>query len=383
MRGNITRRGKSSWRIKFDVGTTAGKRETKYVTVRGTKAQAQVEAAKIIASTSNGSFVDPSRETVASFAERWLRDWADQNVSNKTYTRYEQLLRKHVCVRIGSIPIQKLRPADLQGLYASLARDGLADRTRLHVHRVTHQVLRNAQQWGVVNSNAAALVDAPSVKAKEIEILTAAQIQMVLHALRGRSLYPIIVTALGTGARRGELLALRWKDVDLDGATLRIEQALEQTKRGGLIFKAPKTRYGRRTITLPPSTVAELRAHWKAQQEQRLALGLGKAPEDALVFATWDGSTRSPNALTKEWALAMKAAGVKATLHSLRHTHASTLISLGVDVLSISRRLGHGSPAITLGVYGHLFMTDDRAAQAIEMALAQSTKIKGRELGDE
>jgi integrase len=165
----------------------------------------------------------------------------------------------------------------------------------------------------------------------------------------------------------------------LDGATLRIEQALEQTKRGGLVFKAPKTRYGRRTITLPPSTVAELRAHWKAQQEQRLALGLGKAPEDALVFATWDGSTRSPNAVTKEWSLAMKAIGLKATLHSLRHTHASTLIASGLDVLTISRRLGHGSPAITLGVYGHLFKTDDRAAAIMEQALRPMSIKESRE----
>jgi integrase len=147
---------------------------------------------------------------------------------------------------------------------------------------------------------------------------------------------------------------------------LKVERALEQTKRGGLVFKPPKTRYGRRTITLPPSTVTELRAHRKAQAEQRLALGLGKAPEDALVFATWDGSTRSPNALTKEWSKAMQAASLEATFHSLRHTHASTLIASGLDVLTISRRLGHGSPAITLGVYGHLFKPDDRAAAIME-----------------
>ena len=104
MRGNITRRGKSSWRIKFDVGTTGGERETKYVTVRGTKRQAQAEAARILASIATGTHVDASGETVAQFAERWLRDWADDNVSNKTWTRYAQLLRKHLCTRVGSVP---------------------------------------------------------------------------------------------------------------------------------------------------------------------------------------------------------------------------------------------------------------------------------------
>lgn len=139
---------------------------------------------------------------------------------------------------------------------------------------------------------------------------------------------------------------------------MRVEQALEETKRGGLVFKAPKTRHGRRTVTLPPSTVTLLRDHWKAQQEQRLFPGLGRAEPSSLVFADWDGSPRSPRT-TQQWRKAMKKAGLTATFHSLRHAHASTLIAAGLDVLTISRRLGHGSPAITLGVYGHLFKPDD------------------------
>jgi len=345
-------------------------RVTRYHSFKGTRKQAEAEAATIIAGAVTGEYVDASKETVAQFAERWLRDWAASNTSNKTYTRYEQLLRKHVCARVGDRLIQKLTAADLQGVYAAMERDGLADRTRLHAHRVVHKMLRHAAQWNVIHRNVASLVDAPAVADKELEILTSAQVQAVLQKLRGRSIYVIAATALRTGMRRGELLALRWQDVDLDGGKLRVERSLEQTKRGGLVFKAPKTRYGRRTITLPSSTVTELRTHWRAQQERRLALGMGKAPEDSLVFATWDGSTRSPNALTKEWSLAMQKAELSATLHSLRHTHASTLIHSGLDVLTISRRLGHGSPAITLKVYGHLFKTDDRAAAIMEAAFA-------------
>jgi integrase len=252
-----------------------------------------------------------------------------------------------------------------------MARDGLADRTRLHVHRVVHRMLRHAAQWGVVHQNVASLVDAPSVKSEEVDILTSGQVQAILATLRGRAVYIIAATALATGMRRSELLALRWQDIDLDRAVLRVERSLEQTKRAGLVFKAPKTRCGRRSITLPPSIVGELRTHWRAQQEQRLALGVGKAPEDALVFPTWEGKPRSPNAFTKEWTRTMADASIEGiTFHSLRHTHASTLIGAGLDVLTISRRLGHGSPAITLSVYGHLFKPDDRAAQIMELALA-------------
>jgi integrase len=370
MRGHLQRRGERSWRLKYDIGSdAAGDRQTRYMTLRGTKAEAQKAAAKILASVATNTHVDPSTETVRDFVERWLRDWADANVSNKTWTRYAQLLRKHLCGRVGSLPIQKLKPADLQALYAAMARAGLAPLTRLHMHRVTSTMLKHAMQWGVVARNVATMVDAPRVKAKEIEILSPAEVTTVMEALRDKPIYPIVAVALATGLRRSELLALRWQDVDLDGATLRVEQALEQTQRGGLVFKAPKTRHGRRTVTLAPSTVAVLREHRKVQQEQRLFFGLGKPPADALVFTSWDGSPYLPATLTLQWRRAMQRADLKATFHSLRHTHASTLIASGLDVLTISRRLGHGSPVLTLGTYGHLFKTDDRAAAIMEAAL--------------
>lgn len=373
---SITRRGKRSWRIKFELGTDhlTGQRQTHYRTVRGTRKQAEIEAAKIVADISKGQYVEGSKETVAQFAERWLRDWAINNTSNRTYALYEQILRSHISSRIGSTPIQKLNAATLQSVYAELMRSGLQALTVLHVHRVVHRMLRHAAQWGTVHSNVASLVDAPTVQATEIAILTPQQVQSVLAGLRGKPIYTVATVALGTGMRRGELLALRWQDVDLEAGVIRVERSLEQTTRAGLVFKAPKTRAGRRSITLPPTTLAELKAHWRLALEQRMALGAGRPPEDALVFGNWDGSPRSPNALTKEWSVAMAKAGLFATLHSLRHTHASTLIAAGLDVLTISRRLGHGSPAITLTVYGHLFKTDDRAAAMMEAALAGRTE---------
>jgi integrase len=371
MRGHLTKRGRA-WRLKYDLPVDAPTkgRQTRYVTLHGTKAQAQAQMAKILASVAGGTHVDPSGETVAAFVERWLADWADANVSHKTWTRYAELLRKHLCARVGRVPLQKLRAADLQSAYAQMAKAGLADRTRLHLHRVVSTMLKHATQWGVVARNVAGLVDAPRVKSPELEILAPEQLKAVLASLRSPELRTIADVALGTGLRRGELLAERWQDVDLDAAVLRVEQAVEQTKRGGIILKAPKTRHGRRTVTLAPATVAVLHEHWKRQQETRLALGLGKAPADGFVFANVDGSIRSPHWLTQAWRKAMAAAGIQATFHSLRHTHASTLIAAGLDVLTISRRLGHGSPVITLGVYGHLFRPDDRAAAIMEAALA-------------
>jgi integrase len=370
MKGNITRRGKRSWRIKFDIGIDhlTGKRQTRYVTVQGTKKEAETEAAKIIAGLSAGTYVEGSKETVAQFVERWLADWATGNTSPKTLERYGQLLRLHVARLMGATPIQKVNASTLQSMYATLIREGLAPRTTLHVHRVVHRMLRHAAQWGVVHSNAASLVDAPTVTATEIDILTSPQVKHMLVGFKVTPLYAFTTLALGTGMRRGELLALRWQDINLDGAVLQVERSLEQTKAGGLRFKPPKTKYGRRSIPLPATTVAELRAHRRVAQELRLALGGGKLPDDALVFPEADGSPRSPNAATKAWKKAAEGLGLTVSLHALRHTHASILIASGLDVLTISRRLGHGSPAITLTVYGHLFRQDDRAAQILEAA---------------
>lgn len=387
MTGHIRRRGARSWELKFDAGTdpVTRKRRIRYSSFKGTKREADIELARLVSANAAGEGVDPSKATVAEFCERWERDWASVNVGLKTLERYQQILRLNVVPHIGAVHMQKLRPVHLSELYAKLQREGgkegraLSARSVGHVHRVLHRAFGHAAQWGIIQQNVVSLVSPPPVPHGEIEIMSPEQVQTVLRKLRGRSIYMIATLAFATGMRRGEILALRWKDVNLDSAKLRVEQSLEQTKKG-LRFKSPKTKHGRRTISLPTSIVAELRAHWRAQQEKRLALGLGKAPEDALVFATWDGAVRSPMALTQEWiSVVNKLRLPKVTLHSLRHTHASQLISSGMDILTISRRLGHSSPTVTLGVYGHLISnTDDRAAQIIEAALAMSRQITER-----
>jgi len=397
MSGHIRRRGKASFELKFDIGTDplTGKRRTRTQSFKGSKRSAEIKLATLIAENSTGNYVDLSKVTIAEFIGRWKLDWAESHVSPKTLERYSELLRIHVTAHMGDMHLQKLRPIHLNELYGKLLhpkiepsvnlpkvdlgeptaktpKRPLSARTVGHVHRVLHRALGHAHRWGLVQQNVAALVSPPRVASIELELLTPAQAQTMLQKLRGRSVYPAFVMALATGMRRGELLALRWRDIDLDGAVLRVEQSLEQTK-AGLRFKSPKTKYGRRSITLPASAVMVLRDHWKARQEIRLALGKGKSPADELLFGRWDDVAsdfvaRSPNSLTKEWTEAIAQTKLpRVTLHSLRHTHASHLIASGIDVLAISRRLGHGSPTITLSVYGHLFSNaDDRAAAIME-----------------
>jgi integrase len=209
-------------------------------------------------------------------------------------------------------------------------------------------------------------VSPPKSDGEEVQILDAEQIALVLCGLAGHWLHPIAVFALGTGCRRGELLALRWQDIDLDRGEVRVERSLEQT-RAGLRFKAPKNKFSRRTLSLGPSTIATMRAHRVEQMEIKMAVG----HRSDLVFATVDGNPRSPDHVTTDWRRVLAAKRLPSVnFHALRHTHASALIAR-VDIVSVSRRLGHGSPNITLSTSAHLFTkTDTKAADAIERMLA-------------
>ena len=379
MTGHVRRRGERSWEIKFDLGADplTGKRRIRYVAFKGTKRAAEIELARLVSQNAAGEGVDPSKSTVAEFMDRWERDWATANVGAKTLERYRQLIRLYVKPHIGAVRIQKLRAVHLNELYSALLRSGGQDGAALsarsvgHVHRVLHRALGHAATWGVVSQNVASLVAPPPVPDEEIKILAEEQIGAILRHLEGRTLRPIVSFLLGTGARRGEAMAVRWGDINFQKNVVRIERSLEQTK-GSVRVKSPKTKNGRRSVTISPWLAAELRSHRARQDERRLALGMGRAPDDCPVFAKWNGEFRSPSRLSQDFAAAMDALKIDCTLHGLRHTHVSQLIAAGLDVLTISRRIGHASPAITLNVYSHMFSnTDTRAAEIMEATFAK------------
>jgi integrase len=376
MRGNITRRGKSSWRLKFDIGTdpVTGRRQTRLVTVRGKRQDAERELTRLVREADTGTLVEPSKVTVADCMRAWLGGPTD--LAAKTLERYRQLSEQQIIPHIGAKALQKLRPVDVQDWHAVLTERGgkggkpLSARTVGHAHRVLHRALGRAVTAEMVSRNVASTISPPKVEHVEVEALTAGQMAQVIAKLAGHRLLPIAALALATGLRRGELLALRWCDIDLDGAVLKVERSLEETK-AGLRFKVPKTRHGRRTLSLPASAIEPLRAHRKVQLELRMALGIGRPEADALVFGSPEGLPLSPDNLSRDWKRAVKALGLPEIMfHALRHSHASALIASGIDVLTVSRRLGHGTPVVTLTTYAHLFHeTDTAAAQAIENAL--------------
>jgi integrase len=373
-RGSIQRRGRHSWRIKVDLASTNSGRQTRYLTVRGTRRDAERELARLVNAAHDGSLVEPSKLTVGAYLQAWLAN--PHGLANKTVTRYRQLAHYQIIPHLGMVPLQQLRPAHIVDWHAKLLAGGgvggraLSARSVLHAHCLLHHALERALRSEIITRNVAHAVRPPRIETREIQILKADEIAAVLTALVDHPLYPLVVVALSSGARRGELLGLQWGDVDFASGTIKIERSLEQAG-GTLQCKRPKSRHGVRTIALPAAAVEALKDHHRKTLERRLLLGQGKPAADTFVFTTFDGDPIRPDSLSRWWGDMVRSRKLPAvSFHALRHSHASALIAAGVDPLSASRRLGHSSPGITLNVYSHVFnRNEDKAVAAITAAL--------------
>lgn len=373
--GSIIRRGRKSWRLKFEKGKDpeTGARRIGFETVKGSRKEAQERLTAILQSLNRGTFVERTPMTLSQFLKQWLADYARHQVSRKTYERWTEIVDKHLVPALGTGKLADLKPLDIQSYYSQALsggrRDGnggLAPRTVLHHHRVLSQALRQAVRWRVIAVNPAEDATPPAPDHVEIAILADDELLKVLNTARPTRSYTAILLAATTGMRRGEVLGLRWRDLDLaaDTATLTVNHTLEETK-SGLKLKDPKSKRSRRNITLPMVTVEALRRHKAAQAEERLQLGLGRA-DDGYVFAALDGGPIRPRNLSKEFTRIVARADVrKVSFHSLRHTHASQLLRDGVHVKVVSERLGHATVSITLDTYAHVIpnMQADAAAR--------------------
>jgi integrase len=222
-------------------------------------------------------------------------------------------------------------------------------------------------RWGLLAKNPANLVDSPRVTPIEMKALDEPGLARLLEAVRGTRLYLPTLLASVTGMRRGELLALRWSDVDLDTGECRVVRALQEVP-GGVSFKTPKTNKGRRAVLLPRLALVALKAHRAAQNEEKLLMGAGYA-DGGLILARANGTPWPPSQFSSEFARLVKKKGFAISFHSLRHTHASQLLKAGVPVKVVSERLGHATTSITMDVYAHVLpgMQEEAAAKVDAM----------------
>lgn len=359
MRGHLAKRAKGSWTIVLDLDRdAAGKRRQKWIAVKGTRKDAERELARLLNQRNTGVCVEPAKLNFGEYGERWLA-FVQTRVAPKTFERYGEIIRLHLTAALGHLPLSRLQPLEIQAYYARAletgrrdGRGGLNPRTVLHHHRILREALNQAVRWRLVSINPADAVQPPRPPAREIAVPSDEQVAALLHRAAGTRLYVPLLTAAATGLRRGELLALRWRDLNLDTGELSICQSLDEAK-AGLAFKVPKTAKGRRTVAIPAHLAAALRRHRAEQAAERLALGAAYQDND-LIFCSPDGRPMRPSTFTLRFVELTKRAKVKTHLHALRHYHATALLKAGIHPKIVSERLGHATVGITLDTYSHV-----------------------------
>lgn len=364
MQGSIQKRtGKNgiSWTALLDLprDPVTGKRRQKRITAK-TKKEAERLLSQAMHELRTGSYIEPTTATVAAYLDRWL-EAATPTVKPNTIDRYRRIVERKINPALGSILLNKLSPLAIQDFYADLLAGGLSSSTVSLYHGVLHRALDQAVKWRLIPHNPANAVDAPRPNPPEMQTWTAEQARAFLVGTASDDLAALYVLALHTGMRRGELLGLKWGDIDVERGTLAVRRTLVKGP-GGLTFGTPKTSAGKRSIALPGPCVAALRSHRAAQAARRLQLG--PAWQDGgMVFDRGEGSPLPPTTLGyafQHWRKVLELPRIR--FHDLRHTAATLMLANGEHPKIVQERLGHSDISMTLNRYSHVSMDMQREA---------------------
>lgn len=362
MRGTVIKRGKS-WAVVVEVGRdpNTGKRVRKWHSGYRTKRDAERARIEILSRLDHGTYVSPDRRTVGSYLEG---DWlpaVKARLKASTWDSYSRNIRLHISPELGPIPLQALTATRLNEFYASLISEGrrdgnggLAPKTVRYLHGIIRKALADAARWNLLQRNVADQADPPTIRstAPEMKTWTADELAQFLDFVSDDRLYAAWVVAATAGLRRGEVLGLRWIDIDLNASRLSVQQTLVSVAYETR-FSVPKTARSRRSVSLDATTVAALRAHRKRQLEERMSWGQAYR-DSGLVVTREDGTLVHPDRFTQMFDKHVKDAGLpRIRLHDLRHTHATLALAAGVHPKVVSERLGHATVAFTLDVYSH------------------------------
>lgn len=364
--GSVYKRPDGLWAAQVTVGYDGrGKRRRRTVYGR-TKAEVLRKLVDLQHEALTGALTEPNRLTVAVFLASWLQDVARARVRPSTLARYSGLVQKHVAPYIGGLQLRKVTPLVLQRLYSQLEKDGASPRTRELVHVVLHAAFKHARRVNLLRENPADLVDKPRAPKRSMRALSREEAAALLGAAKGDRLEALYVLAVTLGLRQGELLALRWEDVDLRQGTLTVRHT-QQELNGRLLVSEPKTAASRRTIPLPGRVKTALHEHRK----RMLAEGL----RSEWVFCDTRGGPLRRSNLTRRsfWPLLERAGLPRIRFHDLRHTAATLLLEQGVPLKTVQALLGHSTIAVTADTYAHVTPAMERqAVAAMDAILAEA-----------
>jgi len=364
MRGYVAKKNNTYYAVIYEgVDPATGKEKRRWVKAGPRKRDAEDLVTELVKRHKDGETMVAVKSTLGAYlVDRWL-PIQESKVRASTYDSYRRTIGLHVVPVLGRCPLDKLTADDLDALYRSLlkggrkgkgnTKPGLAPKTVRNIHLMLNKALSDAHRKGLVVRNVAVLADPPSVGARrreDIKAWDAAQLRTFLASMRSHRLWPAFHLASHTGMRRGEILGLRWGDIDLDAGRLSVRQALISVAYEVHISDV-KTSAGRRTIDLDPGTVAILEQWHATRTEER-----GKRPAaNDLVFVKADGNWIHPDIFSQTFDRKVARIDVPPiTLHDLRHTHATLLLRAGVPVKVVSERLGHANVAFTMTVYQHV-----------------------------
>ncbi len=334
-----------------EVSVALGKRKKFYCK---TKQEAVKKKNEVLRELEKGTLANGPQRKLKNYLEDWLENVHKDNIRISTYVKYKKLV-KYIVTDLGEVWLQKLTPEQVQRFYAKKRKDGLSSKTVHEIHGVLHLALKHAVRWNYVSRNVCDLLDSPRVVSREGTPLTLEQARKLLEGIRGHRLEAVLMMAIITGMRKGEIIALRWSDVDLERRVLCVLHTVDYISGYGYVENEPKTQAGKRTINLPEFFINMLKQHQVKQAERRLKVG--EAWENRnLVFPDLTGGYLNPIHVLRMFKKILEQAELPAMpFHDLRHSAATILISMGIHPKVIQELLGHSDISITLGIYGHLF----------------------------
>ncbi|MBD8033040.1 tyrosine-type recombinase/integrase [Solibacillus sp. A46] len=373
MQGSVKKRGNTDQYV-VDIGRDpfTGKRKQKTKGGFKRKKDAQAALNKVLQEIDAQGYVEPSKEIFASFIESWFKSHFEKRIKETTASNAQSLINKHLIREnpFANKPLSKITTEDIDAFYNFKINEEYSSSYIHKMHQILNQAFNQAVKWKRIKYNPVNDADPPAVKKEEMKIWSYDEINTFLEHCKGERHYLTFLLAIYTGLRRGEILGLKWSDVDFINKTIHVQRSLAYIPKKGYILTSTKTRKSNRIIPISDMVVKALVNHRKQQEIWKEQLGEQYQEED-LVICTETGSKQDPRNVLRALKRLITTSGVtQIRFHDFRHTHASILISNSIDVVKVSKRLGHPNARITLETYAHLVPNEDNdLADVFEKAL--------------